>query len=74
MLTILPYANAPRIKDTAMTVAGLTMAATPLALWLAPNPASFYVVLATCGVAYLVIVALAWLDANGAQPPRQEER
>jgi uncharacterized membrane protein len=49
-------------KDTAMTVAGLTMVATPLALWMSPNTTVFYATLMTCGVAYLVTVLLARLD------------
>lgn len=41
-----------------MTVAGLTMAATPLALWMSPNKTSFYLALIICGIAYGVTVLL----------------
>lgn len=47
-----------RTKDIAMTVAGLTMVLTPLALWASPNVTAFYTVLLTCAAAYGLYLAL----------------
>ncbi len=49
-------------KDAVMTVAGLTMVATPLALWMSPDTTVFYATLMICGIAYLVTVLLARLE------------
>ncbi|MEM8686570.1 MAG: hypothetical protein AAGF81_04535 [Pseudomonadota bacterium] len=42
-----------------MTVAGLAMAVTPLALWASPTLTAFYWVLATCAVSSCVVLVLA---------------
>ncbi len=49
-------------KDIAMTVAGLTMVATPLALWMSPNTTVFYTTLLVCGAAYFVTIVIARLE------------
>ncbi len=46
-------------KNVAMTVAGLAMAVTPLALWASPTLTAFYWVLATCATASAVVLVLA---------------
>jgi hypothetical protein len=52
--------------DIAATGAGLTMVATPLALWASPNLTAFYAVLGSCAAAYLLLVLLGWLDPSGS--------
>ncbi len=45
--------------NVVMTVAGLTLAATPLALWMSPTKSAFYLTLLICGIAYGVILLLS---------------
>ncbi len=51
-------------RDVAMTVAGLTMAVTPLALWASPTLTSFYVVLTACAVSCSVVLIISELGPD----------
>ena len=48
-----------RARDVAMTVTGLTMVLTPLALWASPNLTAFYAALLTCGGGYCAYLLLS---------------
>ncbi|MDP6388351.1 MAG: hypothetical protein QF654_00485 [Alphaproteobacteria bacterium] len=45
--------------EIGLTVFGLIMVFTPLALWMAPNVTAYYVVLGMCGLGYFAVVLLA---------------
>ena len=49
-----------------MTVAGLTMVLTPLALWASPNVTAFYATLLICAAAYAIYLLLLQI---GPEPP-----
>ena len=59
-----------RAKEIAMTVAGLTMVSTPLALWASPNLTAFYASLITCAAAYGAFLLLSQV---GAEAPRRPD-
>lgn len=61
-----------RAKEIAMTVAGLTMVLTPLALWASPNLTAFYAALCTCAAAYGIFLLLSQIGAEEPAPPRRE--
>lgn len=62
-------------KNVAMTIAGLAMAVTPLALWASPTLNSFYWVLATCAIACAVVLVLAEFGPDDPpSQPRRDER
>lgn len=60
-----------RAKTIAMTILGLTMVLTPLALWASPNLTAFYAALLTCGTAYGVYLLLAQIGPHEAAPARK---
>ncbi len=55
-----------------MTVAGLTMVLTPLALWASPNLTAFYAALVTCAAAYGLYVLLSRIGVEGTAPNRRD--
>ncbi len=57
-------------KNVAMTIAGLAMAVTPLALWASPTLTAFYWVLTTCAVSCAVVMVLAEFGPEEAPSPR----
>ena len=62
-------------RNAAMTIAGLAMAVTPLALWASPTLTVFYTVLITCGLACCAVVLLSQIGPD--DPPsgaRREDR
>ncbi len=67
-----------RAREIALTVLGLTMVLSPLALWASPSLTAFYASLITCGVAYGLFVLLSQIEMAGdeAMPPggRGDER
>ena len=60
-----------RAKTIAMTVFGLTMVLTPLALWASPNLTAFYAALLTCGIAYCTYLLLSQFGPHEAAPARK---
>lgn len=57
-----------RAKMAAMTIAGLTMVLTPLALWAAPNLTAFYASLLTCATAYAAYLLLSQIGPEEPVP------
>lgn len=51
-----------------MTVAGLTMVLTPLALWASPNLTAFYAALLTCAAAYGLYLLLSQIGPEEPLP------
>lgn len=51
-----------------MTVAGLTMVLTPLALWASPTIAAFKAALITCAAAYGLFLLLSQIGAEDPAP------
>ena len=45
-----------RISDIGMTVAGLVIVFTPLALWMAPDPFTYKIMLLVCGAGFFAVV------------------
>ena len=45
-----------RISDIGMTVAGLVMVFTPLALWMASDPFTYKIMLLVCGAGFFAVV------------------
>ncbi len=60
-----------RARDVAMTVTGLTMVLTPLALWASPNLTAFYAALLTCGGAYCAYLLLSQFGLHDPETSRQ---
>ena len=60
-----------RARDVAMTVTGLTMVLTPLALWASPNLTAFYAALLTCGGAYCAYLLLSQFGPHDPAPARK---
>ena len=60
-------------KTVAMTIAGLTMAVTPLAVWASPTLTAFYWVLTACAVASGVVLLLSQFEED-APPPKGQRR
>ena len=56
-----------------MTVAGLTMVLTPLALWASPNLTAFYAALITCAAAYGLFLLLSQIGPEEAVPNRRDD-
>ena len=64
-----------RVKEFAMTVLGLTMVLTPLALWASPNLTAFYAALITCAAAYGAYLLLLRIGPEDAVPAgRRDEQ
>lgn len=60
-------------QNAAMTIAGLTMAVTPLALWASPTLTVFYTVLITCGLACAAVVLLSQVGEEEPRPARRRD-
>ena len=60
-------------KSAAMTIAGLTMAVTPLALWASPTLTAFYTVLITCGLACCAVLLLSQLGDDVPVPAQRRD-
>ena len=60
-----------RARDVAMTVTGLTMVLTPLALWASPNLTAFYAALLTCGGVYCAYLLLSQFGPHAPAPARK---
>ena len=57
-------------REVAMTIAGLTMAVIPLALWASPTLSVFYSVLTACAVSCAVVMLLAEFGPDETTPSR----
>ncbi len=60
-------------KNAAMTIAGLTMAITPLALWASPTLTAFYTVLITCGLACCAVLLISQLGDDAPLPAKRSD-
>ena len=55
-------------REVAMTIAGLTMAVIPLAIWASPTLSVFYSVLTACAVSCAVVLLLSEFGPDETTP------
>jgi hypothetical protein len=60
--------NGAAVADIIMTVAGIILAATPLALWASPSKPVFYLTLIVCGIAYGIVYLVARMAPSSGNP------